>query len=362
MRQRIFSLIWISLVLTTLLITGCFQLMSSKGASETETTGPGSTQTSTMASSPSVRTADRTFVLPSPASTSIPIDHATLELREYALNLTSQDLKHTDLLASVFEVLYSSRWQPSSMSPSDETAVRQAKQVLNDWGYHCENNRLYKDNQLLVQSLFCNEADASFNHSVTDFVWFLPVRRKDEGSLVRRDSIDQHWRQPDHFWVLPRYVGDKLLIVQRYPTGDWYEVRVEIGGQTVYSQTLQDQDVGDCLGMGIQVWDDLHWGLNTEGDVIIDGEMAGREQGYAEAFGLQILDGKPVYFATREQRVEMIFAGQTVPLKYDQVFHRCYPVYQEVFSPLDIRVLSHMLWFFARKGEMWYYVELEVQD
>lgn len=362
MKGRTFIYAGLSLVLTSLLTTGCFQSISptivvSEGAAPTAI----ATSISTMTISPSVTTANGAFMLPSPVSTCIPIDQSTLELREYALNLTAQDLNNEDRFVPVYGVAYSSGWQSSSISTPDETAAKETKQVLNDWGYHCEDNYLYKDDQLLVQSLYCDEGDASFNHSGTDFVWFLPVHSKAEGSIVSRNN-EQYWRQQDHFWVLPRYVGDELLTVQLYSFEDWYEVRAEMGGQTVYTETLTYPDVGDCLGAGIQVWDDQHWGLNTQEDVIIDGERVTRKQGYTEAYGLHVLAGKPIYFAAKDHGIEMNFAGHIVPLRYDQVIHPCYPVYQEVIYPVDIRTHAHLLWFFALKDNQLYYIQMELQE
>lgn len=356
MRKQAFTFACVSLVLTSLLATSCIQSISSTTEASTtawETPVPAPTQLSPV-------TTEGVFVLPSPVSAPFQIDDSAVELREYALNLSTQDLSDPVALAPIHAVLNSNRWQPARQSTPEGIPAEEKKQILNAWGFHCENNGLYKDRQLLVQSLACTESDATLNHSRTDFVWFLPVRNRSVGWLVGRNSIDPTWQQMFHLWVIPKFVGDDLLVVHGFSGENGNEVRVERNGQTVYTQTLQG--VGDCLGSGIQIWDDEHWGLNTEGDVVIDGELVGQTQGYREAFGLRVVNGKPVYFVAKEQEIIMVFAGQTVPLKYDQIIHTCYPVYQDVFFHLDIGVLPEILWFFAREGDLWYYVEMEFHE
>jgi hypothetical protein len=317
-----------------------------------------------MASSTSVLTAEGDFVLPPPLSTSLQIDQTTFELREYALKPVTQDLENPDVFSPIYSVLLENRWKPiRDVLDADPTPRAEAELTLNALGYHVNDDQipcqLYRGEQLVAEALACDVLDISFNHSGKDFAWFLPVSSLAEGWLVRRESIES-WDRQTHFWVTPKYVGDDLLTVTDIFGEKGRELWVEINGKVVYTQTLQG--LGYCLGKGLQVWDDKHWGLNTEGDVIIDGELVSREQGDTEAFGLHIWNGKPIYFSMQEQSIKLFYAGQTIPLDYSNVIHTCYPVFQDLFVYPDIGVLSQMLWFFASKGDTWYYVEIELLE
>lgn len=386
MRCRTFRVTSISALIASLIITGCFQPVSPTAPSpETESTIPSSTQSpipamiaateTTPRDSPtSALLTDKISGLPAPISTLFQIDHITGERREYAILPATQELDNIDVFDPIYSTLLENRWQPIHLAIPNKTTT-EAEQALKTLGVHCNEFKLYQDEQLIGNVSGCDESKASFNRSGTDFVWFLPVESVAEGWLVHRERIvstatplDDYvfpghsinaWDQQEHFWVTPKYVGDDLLVVTDV-FADYRELWVERNGQLVYTQVLQG--VGDCLGAGLQVWDDEHWGLNTEGDVVIDGELMGRKQDYLEAFGLRVWNEKPVYFVAQESAIKIIYDGQILPFEYDEVVHTCYPVYQEVGVHPGIDVLAQMLWFFARKSDTWYYVELELLE
>jgi hypothetical protein len=376
MKPRNFRFVYIGLFWTSLISTGCSQPISKTSISPgVESTTPLLTQTPIptlisssgtphMASPTLFMTTEGGFVLPPPLSTSLQIDHISAEIREYALVPVTQDLENPEVFSPIYLVLLENRWEPIlDAQAADPTPRAEAEQALNALGYHINDDqipcKLYHGEQLVAEVLACDVLDISFNHSGTDFAWFLPVSSLAEGLLVRRENI-KSWNQQEHFWVTPKYVGNDLVSATDYFGDKGHELWVEINGQVVYTQTLQG--LGYCLGKGLQVWDDKHWGLNTESDIIIDGKMVSREQGYTEAYGLHIWNGKPIYFLMHEQSIKITYAGQTITLDYSNVIHTCYPVFQDSYVYPDIGVLSQILWFFASKGDMWYYVEIELLE
>jgi hypothetical protein len=376
MKPRIISFVYIGLVFISQISTGCSQAISPTSVSHgialattlfTQTPNPAlitSYGTPHMDSSTSFFTAEEDFVLPSPLSTSLQIDQTTFKLREFALVPVTQDLENPDVFSPIYSVLLENRWKPIRDGiAADPTPKAVAELALNALGYHINDDQipcqLFRGEQLVADALACDVLDISFNNSGTDFAWFLPVNSLAEGWLVHRESKET-WNQQTHFWVKPKYVGNDLVSATDMFGDKGRELWVEINGQVVYTQTLQG--LGYCLGKGLQVWDDKHWGLNTEGDVIIDGEMVSREQGYTEAFGLHIWNGKPIYFTIQEQSIKIIYAGHAIPLDYINVIHTCHPFFQDPFVYPDIGVLSQMFWFFASKDDMWYYVEIELLE
>lgn len=107
---------------------------------------------------------------------------------------------------------------------------------------------------------------------------------------------------------------------------------------------------------------DGHWALeilfadqNTwAGEVFIDGELVNGLKGYDEAFGLQLLAGKPFFFYQRNGHVGYSYDGQEKELDYDEVPHyRCCG--ESSLNPLQAQ---NMVAFFAVRENTWFYVEL----
>ena len=107
-----------------------------------------------------------------------------------------------------------------------------------------------------------------------------------------------------------------------------------------------------------------HWALEVlysdettwAGRVFIDGEMVNEQKGYEEAFGLQLLDGKPFFFYKREGKIGYSYDGKETDLGYDEILHY-YCCAETEMNPIPA---EKMVAFFAKKGDVWYYVELGV--
>jgi hypothetical protein len=107
---------------------------------------------------------------------------------------------------------------------------------------------------------------------------------------------------------------------------------------------------------------DGHWALEIlltdqstwAGEVFIDGELMNELQGYDEAFGLQLLAGKPFFFFRRNGHVGYSYDGQEMELEYDEVPHyRCCG--ESSLNPVQAK---NMVAFFAVREKTWFYVEL----
>ncbi len=90
------------------------------------------------------------------------------------------------------------------------------------------------------------------------------------------------------------------------------------------------------------------------GQVFIDGELLNTQKGYDEAFGLQLLAGKPFYFYMRDGHAGYSYDSKETDLDYTQIPHyNCCS--ESVINPVPA---ENMVAFFAQRDGAWYYVEL----
>jgi hypothetical protein len=107
---------------------------------------------------------------------------------------------------------------------------------------------------------------------------------------------------------------------------------------------------------------DGHWALEIllanettwAGQVFIDGELVNDQKGYDEAFGLQMMAGKPFFFYMRDGHAGYSYDGQETDLEYSQIPH--YNCCSE--SVTNPGPAENMVSFFAQRDGTWYYVEL----
>ena len=95
-----------------------------------------------------------------------------------------------------------------------------------------------------------------------------------------------------------------------------------------------------------------------KGEIYRDGKLLNAAQEYQEAFGFQLLDGKPFYFFQREDQLGFSYDGKEAELPFDHIPHyNCCSA--TTINPVQAQDLAA---FFARDGEDWYYVELFRQE
>lgn len=101
-----------------------------------------------------------------------------------------------------------------------------------------------------------------------------------------------------------------------------------------------------------------HWALEQDGRVVVDGEdLAARHQA-ERVYEFRVLDGRPLYFYDKDGLTFMNFDGRDLHYNYDQV------VYQNsgdlsVFNP---GASGRVMWFYALRDGLWYYVEAGIFD
>jgi len=171
-------------------------------------------------------------------------------------------------------------------------------------------------------------------------------------SLLVTRGTTQPWDAARHGFIAPVMVGLDLVSVEATANGqDWL---VRRGGQVVY--TVRNKPIGPANPLkGLWSWSG-HWVLEVDGQVIVDGRSLNEELGYQEVFAWQLLNGQPFYFFKKGGRIGVSYAGQTLAPRYDEVIHyRC-------CEPAAFNVAGNgtMVWGYALRDGLWYYVEIGV--
>ncbi|MDF2630865.1 MAG: hypothetical protein K0R39_4696, partial [Symbiobacteriaceae bacterium] len=160
------------------------------------------------------------------------------------------------------------------------------------------------------------------------------------------------WDMQEHIFMPPAFAGNDLIEIK---TDDQRSRFVILrGGQEIYQGDLPPT-VADYPVKGFFGWNG-QWVVELKGDVIIDGKSLKSHHGYNEVFDWQLIDGKPFYFYRIGEKVGISYDGRHQGAQYDEVMHYmcCEPA---AFNPMGN---GTMLWFHARRGETWYYVEAGV--
>jgi hypothetical protein len=90
------------------------------------------------------------------------------------------------------------------------------------------------------------------------------------------------------------------------------------------------------------------------GKIVQDGRLINDQYKLEEAFGFQLMNGKPFYFFKRGNKIGISFEDKEINLNYDQVPH-----YQCCSgSAMNPKVAKRMVSFFAQRDGKWYYVEI----
>lgn len=97
---------------------------------------------------------------------------------------------------------------------------------------------------------------------------------------------------------------------------------------------------------------------NIIGQVVRDGVLLNKEYSYEEVFGFQLMKGKPFYFYKENGKIGISYEGQNFIMEFEEIprYNCCSP------AELNPRQSQNMVSFFARKGEIWYYVEIGVYE
>jgi hypothetical protein len=169
-------------------------------------------------------------------------------------------------------------------------------------------------------------------------------------SLLRKSGVSS-FNMLQHAYTWPVFVGDDLVEVLM-DSQKQDRIKVQRGGQVIFEFAILPMAVKNPVE-GLWSWDG-HWLLGVDGILIEDGKIYNQQAGVDEIFNWQLLGGKPFHFFSRAGKTGLSWGGKTLAIEYDEVVHGmcCEP---GAFNPGGN---SELAWFYARRGEMWYYVEV----
>lgn len=94
------------------------------------------------------------------------------------------------------------------------------------------------------------------------------------------------------------------------------------------------------------------------GQISQDGELLNERYDYEEMFGFQLMAGKPFYFFKQGGVIGFSYDKEAILAGYDEVLHYgCCSL--GILNPIHAQ---NMVAFFARRGVVWYYVEIGNYD
>ncbi len=244
--------------------------------------------------------------------------------------------------------------------------------VLASFGYRMEDYQrspygvpLWSTRIFRGQEVIADVADwvspASVNASGTDFIAEVEMGA---GSYVLTHG--NFVRRPFPPGIEPEaYVGDRLLSMEIMDGGnDDGAVKIYLDQTPVYqAKTGYAIPFGSTDGP----WSyDGHWaivllvaGENLQGvqmvvdHVVLDGTDLNSQYGYDQSFQFALLAGRPFYFHQKSGGINLSYSGRDLSNRYDEVPH--YGCCSSAL--LNPGVSMNSIWFFARRGADWYYVE-----
>jgi hypothetical protein len=219
---------------------------------------------------------------------------------------------------------------------------------------------IYHGDQLLARDVMFM-APVSTNTSRTDFVGMADL--SDGTYLFTRKQFEA---LP---WSVGRnpygYVGNGLLSIERTNVSSGVsDLHVYLENAPVYESQYNSVSTYEFFD-GPWTYGS-HWALvlldakldAAQGPVeydrlILDGQDINSVRGYEQSFQFALLDGRPFYFYQKSGKIGISFDGREIAKSYDEIPHYqcCTP------ALLNPGKSMNMVWFFARRGNAWYYVE-----
>ena len=240
-------------------------------------------------------------------------------------------------------------------NPSPEAKLEQQNALLEPFGYRLQPNRVRSDFELydLYQGdqELQKDIDAFWPVSVSasggDFALVVEVLN-DGYRLVGNDRLI-NWDMSTSLFTAPVFYGEDLLTLRWDPERS--QVQVQRDDETIFSFVAAF--LVSSPAKGFWSWDG-HWLLEVDGFLVQDGQILNGALGDEEIFGWQLLNGKPFYYFRHGPRIGLSYDGQMLPIYYDDVVHYrcCEP------GAFNTAGNEHMVWFYALRDGIWYYVEL----
>ena len=265
-------------------------------------------------------------------------------------------------------------WRQSSHMAYDKQEV--VNDALEPFGYSLSEGKVDGITQLFdlkrgAQIIFQNidwYSLVSVSQSGSDFALMVETRSfcgiyfcGVEHYIVQKEK-KQSWDSWQYEYKAPLYISDDLYLV-RYSL-EKRQIQVIKNGEEIFSFAI-------VYGAGPPkhyqwAWDG-HWMLSIDSSFMFkDGKSLNRELGIDEIFHFHLIKGNPLFFFNEGGKIKIEYGGnlstddrgQILPVQYDDVIRTgCCGC-----TPLNGGGNEHMVWFYALRDSIWYYVEIGNYD
>ena len=282
---------------------------------------------------------------------------ARLTINEYAVVSAAEDTPDNfDFMARIPPEIRDAHAVEKYGNP--DTLVETPNELLAPFGYRLQQNpvmssysfELFKDDALIVEGI-SSFSPITVKADGTDFTFTMDLTNGDQliavaGTVGKRNGAEV-------LREAPVYAGSALIEA-------WYEhdgVVVTSDGARVFFTPARFEV--DYPLKGLYAWQGA-WVIEVDGEVFIDGDNLNDALDYAKIFGWHLIDGKPFYFFIDKEdgSTGVSYDGAVLEQEYEQVIHYacCEPA---AFNP---GFSERMVWFYALRDGMWYYVEMGVYE
>lgn len=142
-----------------------------------------------------------------------------------------------------------------------------------------------------------------------------------------------------------------------FPSGSPSQLLITHNGQLVDTLAVGQFGPAGYPVSGFWSWNG-HWLLEMDSVVVDNGELLNHSLKYTQIFAWHLVNNEPFYFFQKDSSYGIHYAGQELPLHYDDIIHGqlcCDPaVYSIISTPSGA-------WFYALKGDIWYLVQAQVK-
>ena len=211
------------------------------------------------------------------------------------------------------------------------------------------NFDLFKGDELVLAG-FTYFSEVSVNAAGDDFIlWVHGGQNQKDVSEVRLNSVRTLKGLDEGFNSV--WIGANLI---RFGLS---QDRIEISSNDHLIQTYNVPPIGPS-GTPLRrfwSWKD-HWFVEVSNVMMQDGEIQNLKFGVEEIFGWQVIDDKPFFMMRKDQSYGIVYAGQALPIQYDDILHGdlCCDL-----NTYQIREISNGAQFYALKDGVWFLVSVQ---
>jgi len=263
------------------------------------------------------------------------------------ISITEYDLlptRNPNMYEGLFKFVPTQAW-PVGQADTSPTPSRTTLKAL---GYELNNMKLYRDGRVLfdlVTHVSDNYTIPTDSGSIATFI--VEVDLGNENYVIQNDAISALGGYAIYTSAPVLYQGE-LLWARTY--GDRVEIK-KSDGSIIFTYTVPWVPNHRSR---FSAWNG-HWILEVQNILIQDGEILNQKLDFEEMFDWHLVRDQPFYFFRKGSRFGISYAGQVLPLQYQDIRHGlcCGPA---VDNPSIGNYSAH---FFGKQADVWYYVAIE---